>query len=190
MLWSVVIFKAKLSTFFVHLTFFSFSLFSTTFHLSPPPSFFPSGILQQVYLSRSFLLPLPHCLLVLWCFNRWINDCFYFHSVPGQYKLLCSPARVRDRIWETNRQKKERERNIFGRRFCSVWHCHWAVSQQLNIFAYLSGYWRVKRHSSTPSSPSSPHPQHTHSLWTWQLHFISSSALCSLLQQCLVYSRL
>lgn len=113
MLWSVVIFKAELSTFFVHLTFFSFSLFSSTFHLSPPPSFFSSGILQQVYLSRPFLLPLPHCLLVLWCFNRWINDCFYFHSVPGQYKLLCSPARVRDRIWETDRQRKKRERETY-----------------------------------------------------------------------------
>lgn len=66
---------------FVHSTIFSPSLFCTPFHSPPPPPFFsPSLILQPVYVSRSLLLPLPHCLLVLWCFNRWINDCFYFHS--------------------------------------------------------------------------------------------------------------
>lgn len=73
-------------------------------------------------------------------------------------------------------RQKERD-GFFDGKFCSVWRCHWAVSQQLNIFAYLSGYWHIKRHSSTPPSLISPHFQHTHSLWTWQLHFISSSTL-------------
>lgn len=49
----------------------------------------------------------------------------------------------------------------------------WAVSQQLNTSAYLSCYWHVKRHGSPPSTSRSPHPQHTHTLWT----FISSPAL-------------
>lgn len=75
--WWLVI-MAKWCT-FCSLNIFSLLLWSPLNFTYPPP-FFLSLILQPVYLSRSLLLLLSHCLLVLWCFNRWINDCFYFHS--------------------------------------------------------------------------------------------------------------
>lgn len=152
MLWCLI-FMTKLSTLSL-LIFFFFFVF-----LWYPPA---------VCLSRSLLLPLPHCFLVLWCFNRWINDCFYFNSTPS-----CLAPKEGFEI-EFGR-KTDRETYLaegFLQRMTL-----WAVSQQLNISAYLSCYWHVKGHGSPTSSCRSPHPQHAHSLWTWQLHFISSLAL-------------
>lgn len=105
--------------------------------------------------------------------------------------LLSSPGRVRDRIWETERQKKQGKRQTEK-------HVWWkvsqrmtrrAVSQELNIFAYLSCDWRIKRHSSTPSSPTYPTPNiNTRTSpvnLTVAFHFIILHIL--FLHQCLSY---
>lgn len=105
----------------------------------------PSTILS---FSRSLLLPLSHCLLVLWCFNQWMNKWLLLFSlrVLGQHKLLCSPERVRDRIWETEGEEKKAEKETCSAEGLAV----------LNIFASLNSNWCVKRHRCTAHSPSSP----------------------------------
>lgn len=166
MLWCLRI-KAKLSTFCSLNSFLSFfDLHSIP--LTPATTITTTTLffLKPVYLSRSLLLPLPLSPLMFQSMNKWLL--LFSLRVLGQHKLLLLPRKIG--FGRQTKKKKEREKHV--RRKVLQRMTRRAVSQELNTFASLSSDWRIKRHSSTPSSPGPPPPQTC--LWTWQLHFISS----------------
>lgn len=123
----------------------------------PPTSPSLPTILQQVCLSRSLLLSTTHRLLLFWCFNRWINNCFYFHFWLASARCLCAPHR---RIFRGEKKISGRPRgrkrekgfwNTFGGGCSAVYLAvSWAVSQ-LNTFAYLGGWFFFSSCGKRPS---------------------------------------
>lgn len=86
--------------------------------------------------------------------NKWLL--LFSLRVLGQHKLLCSPERVRDRIWETEGDGKKRQKKKHAQRKVLQCLTRRAVTQEMNIFASLNSDWCVKRHRCTAHSPSSP----------------------------------
>lgn len=113
----------------------------------------PSTILS---FSRSLLLPLSHCLLVLWCFNQWINDCFYFHSECLANTSCFVPLKELEIGFGSQREKKKRQKKKHAQRKVLQCLTRRTVTQEMNIFASLNSNWCVKRHRCTAHSPSSP----------------------------------
>lgn len=92
-------------------------------------SVLPSAISFSLYSLLFFptLRGSLHCLKALWCFNQWINDCFYFHP------SCVSSTRAPLPPWKGlrwNLGKKGRGKNVWR------WHCKVSVSTWMYLHTF------------------------------------------------------
>lgn len=181
--------KGFLSLFTSTLWNYSFSAHSTSIpSLICSPSnqvlvFFFSVTVQPVSLSRSLLLPLLHYLSVLWCCNRWINDCFYFHSecLLDTNCFVLQNNRTKN-FGDGKKNKVARRSNMFLGGSCCEWHYELSLNSWIYLHLQVMNC-ALGNISELSVSFSSCHPHHKliHP-WIWQLHFVSS--LCMLALYC------